>query len=229
MWENSKFADWVRGSEKPNMLTMSDWVKWEEETKAKSKIRFWLAEEGLYILENIFRKPTNLIHSVRYYVVNRWWLRTNSLTASRKDIKPGRWADLGYRFVPCLFNELQNFVEIESARMFLLFSEKEERDKYNAPFWAFGLFRIPWRSPDAGLAHLRWQIDSNDVPGHQSYAAKEILELYTWWTFIYRNRIDPWETKDLSMDDITGILEAYSKEDEEMLIRLIKIRDSLWT
>jgi hypothetical protein len=98
-------------------------------------------------------------------------------------------------------------------------------------------------------------------PTYQANAAKEIIELYTWWTVTYRNRPDPYEASgwsaycDLSREQNGGKLswsgndktpelkkmsnkahkllhkiEAdYAKEDEEMMIRLIKIRESLWT
>jgi hypothetical protein len=101
-------------------------------------------------------------------------------------------------------------------------------------------------------------------PGPCDYAisaAKEIIELYTWWTVTYRNRPDPMEASgwsahcdamrvkypgsffsSLNSKDpedrkasnkahklMDKIEKAYAKEDEEMMIRLIKIRESLWT
>ena len=52
----------------------------------------------------------------------------------------------------------------------------------------------------------------------QALAAIEQDEIYTWWKF-YKNK----EEIDFFNE------EAYLKEEEEMLIRLIKIRGSLWT
>jgi hypothetical protein len=96
-------------------------------------------------------------------------------------------------------------------------------------------------------------------PTPQAVAAKEIRELYTWWTTVYRNRPDPHEASgwsayceakrvhndgrlfggkettemrrqgDRALKLIQKIEAAYAKEDEQMMIRLIKIRDSLWT
>jgi hypothetical protein len=91
--------------------------------------------------------------------------------------------------------------------------------------------------------------------------AKEIIELYTWWTVTYRNRPDPYEASgwtayceesraanggklswsghkdnaelraksDAAHKALREMEESYAKEEEEMMIRLIKIRDSLWT
>jgi len=99
-------------------------------------------------------------------------------------------------------------------------------------------------------------------PTHQAKAAKEIIELYTWWTVTYRNRPDPYDASGwtayceasraanggslwgslssdktpemkkmstLSLNKLRKLEEAYEKEDEAMMIRLIKIRQSLWT
>jgi hypothetical protein len=94
----------------------------------------------------------------------------------------------------------------------------------------------------------------------QAIKAQEILDLYTWWTQVYRNRPEPMEasgwtayceaarlanggklmfssdkTPELKkMSDkahklLRKIEAAYEKEDEQMMIRLIKVRHGLWT
>jgi hypothetical protein len=103
--------------------------------------------------------------------------------------------------------------------------------------------------------------DGYGEPTYQAKAAKEIIELYTWWTTTYRNRPDPhdasgwteyceasrlanggklsWSSSkdspemrkmsDKAHKALRKIEAAYEKEDETMMIRLIKIRGSLWT
>ena len=96
-------------------------------------------------------------------------------------------------------------------------------------------------------------------PTQQAIAAKEILELYRWWKIERPKRPDPMEASGWSAycdmrrnrgDDLLDfedrtpeeaemsktalqksqeMEEAYEKEDEEMMIRLIKVRQSLWT
>lgn len=96
-------------------------------------------------------------------------------------------------------------------------------------------------------------------PSPQAIAAKELLELYNWWKFDRPSRPDPMDESGwtayceirrekgidfLDFDDKTPeeaalskaaldrsqeIENQYDQEDEEMLIRLIKIRRSLWT
>ena len=99
-------------------------------------------------------------------------------------------------------------------------------------------------------------------PTQQAIRAKELKELYLWWTVTYRNRPDPYDASGwteaceaLRQANGPGIMSmfrensdpklkkasdkahkllqkievAYEKEDEAMMIRLIKARNSLWT
>ena len=274
-WTCSKFADWVRGTAKLKMGTSEQWDDWTTAAQMKHNFRYWLAEEGLDIIQRIVYWPTDTLYAIKYYINNRFVTRTHALTAHARDIKPGEWRDVGNRFLPCLFNELQDFVEIELAWSHIAWSNKEDRAKYAAPFWASGWFRWrTWRCPEAGLDNLKWQSElrhstddgwkENDpnigLPTPQAVKAQEILDLYTWWTTTYRNRPDPYEAsgwtaaceaqreanggklswstpKDPALKKaqnkahklLQKIEADYEKEDEAMMIRLIKVRHGLWT
>jgi hypothetical protein len=203
-WTCSKFADWLRGTTKLKAGTSEEWHEWEIRGKKDFPIRWWLAEEGLDILQKIVFWPVDKLYDVKYYINNRWITRSHALTAHPRDIRPGTWCDVGNRFLPCLFNELRDFVEVELAWWHLAWN-KEERHKYNAPWWAFGWFRVrTWRCPEAGLDNLKWQSElvwkegecepgSPNIgkPTYQAEKALEILALYKWWTEVYPNRPDP--------------------------------------
>lgn len=271
-WSCTRFADWLRGMPKGDAKSTTDWRTWRKEAKSAHPVRFWLAEEGLDKIQDFVTWPIDFLYSIKYYINNRWVTKTHALTAHPRDIKPGTWHDVGYRFLPCLFNELQDFVETELAWSNIAWSNKEESKKYGAPFWAKGWFRWrTWRCPEAGLDYLEWSRSlvwtenemgpDNPLVGqrtHQAIVADEIYALYKWWTETYRNRPDPYEASgwnescsnirrendgdlfgklspelqvehDRSFEELQKIEEAYEKEDEEMLIRLIKIRRGLWT
>jgi hypothetical protein len=275
-WSCSKFADWVRGTPKLGAGTAEQWDEWDSKAKRYNPIRYWLAEEGLDYVSNIVYFIPDTLYSIKYYINNRWVTRTHSLTAHPRDIKPGQWQDVGNRFLPCLFNELVDFVEIEQAWSHIAWGSEEDKAKYKAPFWASGWFRWRvWRCPQAGIDHLDWAMtlvmDDNmgvekDSPNYgkptgQAERAKEIKDLYTWWTVTRPARLDPYEAsgwtavceasrlanggkfnwsgreKDPVLkkqsDKAHKLLQkmetAYEKEDEDMMIRLIKARDSLWT
>jgi hypothetical protein len=253
--------------------TSREWREWEGQARLAHPIRYWLAEEGLDHLQKIVNYIPEKLYAIKYYINNRWVSRTHCLTADPSHIKPGDWRDLGDRILPCLFDELVNFVEVELAWKNIAWDE-EARKKYNPPFWSWGWFRWrTWRCPQAGLDHLHWEMSlkvdedwgfSKDDPEYgqptfQAKKAREILELYTWYKEVYSNRPDPHDVSGwselcernreankpfLDFDDRTAeeevesraildrlhdIEEQYHAEDEAQLIRLIKIRRSLWT
>ena len=260
-WSCSKFADWIRGTAKLKMGTGKEWDDWEEFSKKKHPIRYWIAEEALDAVQNFIWWPVDKVYDVKYYINNRWITRTHALTADARDIRPGTWCDVGYRFLPCLFNELQNFVEVELAWWHIAWDD-EAKKKYKAPFWSRGWFRWrTWRCPQAGLDNLEWQmaLADNGNPTPQAIDAREIYDLYTWWTEIRPNRLDPHDAggwtevceeirkanggkislgntpkhlrskQNKALNETQRIEEQYEKEDEEMMIRLIKVRHRLWT
>jgi hypothetical protein len=273
-WSCSPFADWIRGTKKLSSGTTEEWDEWTTAAQIKHNFRYWLAEEALGHIQDFVTWPVRKIHDIKYYINNRWVTRTNSLTAHPRDIKPGQWQDLGNRFLPCLFNQLVDFVEVETAWSHIAWGDKEARAKYNPPFYASGWFRWrTWRCPQAGLDHLDWAMTLTNVewldedkkseaePTSQAISAKEIKELYIWWTTVYQNRPEPMDASgwsehcdamrvkypDSLVSSLNGrdsddkqssdkahklmqeIEAAYEKEDEEMMIRIIKIRNSLWT
>lgn len=273
-WSCTKFADWLRGTAKLHVGTSEEWDNWRTVAQTTHRFRYWLAEEVLDAAQDFVTWPVRKIYDVKYYINNRWVTRTHSLTAHPRDIKPGQWQDVGNRFLPCLFNELVDFVEIEKAWMQVI-SDKENSAKYKAPFWATGWFRWrTWRSAQAGLDYLAWECslvqneswgvsaENNNYgkPTTQAKYAKEQLDLYTWWTEVRPSRLDPYDAsgwtaicekirvgnngklsfgtptdpalrkaQDKAHKLLQKIEANYEKEDEEMIIRLIKIRDSLWT
>jgi hypothetical protein len=271
-WTIGKFADWLRGTPKLKCGTSEEWNDWEDHAKAAHPVRWWIAEEGLDHLQKFVYYIPDKLNDVRYYINNRWVSRSHSLTAHPRDIKPGSWSDVGNRFLPCLFNELVDFVEIEQAWHHCIWSD-EAKTKFDVPWYRKGWLRWrTWRCPEAGMEYLRWAetltneefLEESEKhlaePTYQAKAAKEIIELYTWWTVTYRNRPDPYDASgwtaaceasrianggrlsfsgdkdpvlkkasDKAHKLLQKIEKAYEKEDEEMMIRLIKVRQSLWT
>ena len=269
-WTCSRFADWLRGTAKPVSEAGSGWQRWRQLAESAHPVRYWLAETGLPHVQNVINWIPDRINSVRYYINNRWVTRTHALTAHSRDIPRGEWKDVGNRFLPCLFNELVDFVEIETAGHHVLW-DSEARKKYCTPWWR--RWYRGWRCPAAGIAHLQWAaglhqdeswgFNPGDAgygdPPRQAQDAREILELYTWWTEVYRNRPDPYEASgwsawcesrrddgdfllgfesesamdqahsDRMLKKLQELEQAYEQEDEAMMIRLVRVRGALWT
>jgi len=274
-WSCSPFADWLRGTAKPGAATGRGWNEWKQAAQETHPVRYWIVEEGLDYLQNFVNWPADRLNDVRYYINNRWVVRSHALTAHASNIRPGDWCDVGNRFLPCLFNELVEFVEVEQAWHHVIWDE-EARKKYETPWWQrnwYTRWGTKWRSPEAGLAYLDWAsgrvLDENwgvepdhpdyGTPTHQALAAQEIKALYTWWKEVYPARPDVHDASGwtaycegrraagydlLDFEDKTEaekeqcrtaldlsnqIEKAYDDEDEAMMIRLIRVRDALWT
>lgn len=274
-WSCSNFANWLRGTDKLSKGTAREWTEWDKSAKNAHPFRFWLAEDLLDTIQDFVYWPFTKLNDIRYYINNRWVTKSHSLVAHPRNIKPGAWQDVGYRLLPCMFNALADFVEIEQAWAYVMW-DKDKQHQYKTPWWRKSFFRLrSWRSPEAGLAYLewasslimdeRWGLDKSHPeygkPSHQAADANEIKELYIWWTDTYPNRPDPYDisgwdavcSKKRDGDHILSIFDnddetdeekahrhathtrlreiekEYEQEEEDMMIRMIKIRKSLWT
>jgi hypothetical protein len=128
-WTCSKFADWLRGTKSPIALTHSEWKQWRKDAQAAHPVRYWLADDGLDYLQKVFYYIPDKLYELKYYINNRWITHTHALTAHPRDIKPGSWMDVGNRFLPCLFNELVDFVEVELAWWQIAWSDQRRTIK----------------------------------------------------------------------------------------------------
>lgn len=245
-WSCSKFADWVRGEKKPMALTMEEWDEWRDEQKAKRPFRFWLTDTAFNKIQNFFCFPLDVYNSIRHYYENRFVDKTHYL---KTGLKPGKYYELDYRIIHGLFNELVEFVEGEQAWLNHL-CHKEKKFKFkNGKCPEAGLEYLNW------AIKLKWDEESGFKEGDQGYgeptpqaiAAQKTLDLYNWWKHTRPNRPNPmdvsgWseycdnkdkhtfteESKEI-LDRLDALELAYDKEDEDMMIELIKIRKSLWT
>jgi hypothetical protein len=129
-WSCSKFADWLRGTPKLKCGTSEQWDAWYATSAKAHPIRYWIAEEGLDHISNVVFFIPDKLNDIRYYINNRWVSHSHALTAHPRDIKPGNWCDVGNRFLPCLFNELVDFVEIEQAWHHCMWSD-EAKTKFD--------------------------------------------------------------------------------------------------
>ena len=248
-WSCTSLADKIRGTIKPKFLPLGEWSTWDASAKAKYPLRYWLAEDGLDIIQRIVNSPVDLLHKIRYYISVRFVTKTHQMSSN---LRRGVWWELDTRMKHCMFDELNRFVEQETAWHHVMWDE-DARKKYKSPRFNFRT----WRCKEAGLEHLEWasklvytdeQVSPEsglvNKPTGQAVAAQEILELYNWWNNVHATRADPYLTLDNDVDDLNCLLtikpsehyeiareieDRYEKEDEEMMIRLVKIRKQLWT
>ena len=203
----------------PDMArSMEDWEEWDSEMKKDYPIRHFLNEE----FASIFIWPI----TTRYKRVHDWvrYRTTRRMHIVKTGLEPGYY-DADARMLHMNFNLLKDFVEVEKAHMFNVFGSNDD---------------LKLNDRDAGIAYLKWEMSLEDTPHNQADNAKEIYELYKWWVDERPNRVDPWalvnDTLESTADNYKkkyskmDKLEAkYEKEDNKMLVRLVKIRSALWT
>lgn len=279
-WTIGKFADWLRGTKCIPSGTSEEWNDWTKLAKTTHPFRYWLTETALSRVQDVWCYIPERINDVRYYLNNRFVSKTHALTST---LKRGQWQEFPTRLLHCSFDSFVDFIEIETAWSHLCWADKEERAKYNLPWWRgqwYTRWFMEWRCPEAAVAHLEWEMTLKNTewaeptdpeygkPTHQAKAAYEKFALYYWWKCVRPHRVDASDASgwsalcerrrlrdiaenggdadfwSLSMGDKTDeekaetrrVLDAstaleqqYANEDEEMLIRLIKIRENLWT
>ena len=210
-WSCTKLADWVRGTKKISSGTSREWSDWRKAAESFSGIRYWLAEEGLDMLQDIWKFIPDKLDAFSYWVHNRFVTQTHCL---KSDLEKGKWHEFDERLLHSAFTELQEFVEVDKAWM--------NWDSPHRPWWMkklpyFIKKLVPFRSQQLGVEYLIWEIslrndcrhygyDSDDqVPAEyknapewgkltrQAISAFHQLELYCWWKFIRPNRPDPYE------------------------------------
>lgn len=239
-WSCSRFADWIRGEKKPLALELKKWDEWKIDQKAKRPWRFWLSDTVLNKVQNFIYFPHDVYKEIKNYVQNRWIDKTHYI---KTGLKPGQYHEIDTRILYGLFSELVDYVEIELANL----SNWNSNKKYKFE---------KGRCAEAGMDYLNWAMsltygtDFNYKKSHKFYnkptpqaeSSKEILELYNWWKN-REKRPDPHEEsgwskfyesdnekeKDKAFKKLNKLEKKYEDEDEQMLIRLVKVRKHLWT
>lgn len=233
-WACTKVADWIRGTSILDSATVNEWKDWKEQAAAKHKIRYWIAEEGLDILQNIVFFPWDVFHNLKHYIINRFVDKVHYLPTN---LTKGEWFDTDTRIIHGLFESLVQFVEGEKAHMERI-SNTESKGLTNR---------------EAGLKYLDWEIAEGAET--QQLVASKVKSIYLWWKDVRPNRPDPWDASKLTVlttneptlgedekipkklkklqdeayDKMLQISEEYEQEDTNMMIELIKIRRGLWT
>ena len=227
-WVCSKFADLIRGQKKPIALTLEDWDKWKTDQKKNNKIRYYISDILLGKIQNFLYTPIDIYSAIKRYIKNKYFIKTHYL---KTGLEPGYFYEFDERILYGLFNELKDYVEIDLAKSYANGNKKKFKK----------------RSSEYGLQYLSWasKLKYKGRPTKQARDAIKIEKLYNWWKE-RPNRKEPHELsdwmsveKDLSEIKIKSkkkaafkksqdIQESYDKEDQSMLIELIKIRSSLW-
>ena len=243
------------GIEKPYALEWGGWKRWKNETKAAHPAGYFLTETLPGFLGDVYDTITAPYYNTRYYIRNRFFRKCHVLPTG---FKPGEYHDLDSRMLHGLMQALVDFVEVEKAWMHS-WLDKDKKYKFKHGRCAeAGLDYLKWEMGLTNKEWIDEDDPAYGEPTHQAIAAREIYEIYNWWKNIYPNRKDPMDAsgwsaycdrldregkdlfdyketpadrkeKDRAHKLLQKIEKQYDQEEEDMLIRLIKIRKSLWT
>ena len=251
-WSCTKFAKWIRdvggAIPTPKWGTSEQWNEYDRVSEEQSPFVHWLAGDGLNAVQDfVFYIPKRL-DDLRAYLANRFVWKHHY---ARTGVKPGDYAEADTKLMQTMFLILVDYVESECAWHHAVM-DSEEFAKLS---WWDRRWWVQYRNPEMGLAYLEWErsLSNGDGQGasHQAIAAEEVMALYAWWTVTLPNRKDPMSfiMEDLkarrgnrglfgatrlpknqaNWDKMHALEKAYKDEDDAMMIRLVRIRDSLWT
>lgn len=248
-WSNTSLARKIQqlgGVEvKPTSATMEEWNMWE--TKNKGKFAYWLTEEMFDRVQDFITWPKNKLNELTYWYENRFVSKTHAVVT---ELERGVWHECDDLMLHANFQILVDFIREQKAWMNYI-SDGAMPVSWHKKKWPFRRF-VKLNDEENGLAYLDWEMTLKyddgwmdethpdfGKPTHQAKAAQVMCELYHWWVYERPNRCnpyqDPWyeEIKsnfgDEYYKEIHRIEKMYEEEDTKMLIRLIKIRGSMWT
>jgi hypothetical protein len=238
-WSCSRFADLIRGNKKPFALELNKWDEWKTHQQKERPFRFWLSDTVLDKLQDIIYYPLDIYREIKFYIRNRWIDKTHYM---KTGLTPGHYYEFDHRLIHSMFNELVDYVEIELSHL----SQWDRDKKYH--------FKNG-RCIEAAYDYFEWASKDKNINEHgkkvySEFAknTKKVKKLYEWWKNIRPNRLDPMDASGWSeyydnvennksqksngkkeLARLTKIEEQYDKEDENMMIELIKLRKTIWT
>ena len=231
--------------------TQEEWDEWNAQAQ-KNKIRWFFAETLPGWLASVFIHPYERITSK---LSNKYIRKYNVIKIY--SLKATEWHGADSRLLHGMFQLLVDLVELEKANLQMAFSEDnlpKYMHKANYRSAEMGLKHIDWEislGKEGGLNQSKnakkikelyiWWTDTRpkrtdlmDVKGSMGVSTNEFYEDANSNTaasmFVSVDR-----KKDREPELYNNVNEAYEdaekkyeKEDEQMLIKLVKIRKSLW-
>jgi hypothetical protein len=191
------------------------WEDWEEKVKAMYPVRFFLIEELVPLIRIKWRK----------YVWEPWyWFKCHFLPSYRfhmLDLRQPKedgkyayrygWMDSDHKMVYAIFNILNAFVKDEMPNWYCPSEEEVEEDA--------SLLNQRHKYLEVKAIHYWWNVD-------RKRREEQHADLLTKWSDAIKNQ-DPAEHQ--YWTELKAVEQANKDKEEEMIIRLIKVRGALWT
>lgn len=245
-----RFLKWMK-YDPPGSLEADHWRIFNEEFKEKAPVRYFITSIVPDFIRPVRGFFTRIKDWIRYRTINRYHVIDTGLA-------PGYY-EISDKVLHGPFNLLKNFVEKEQAWASQCWSSTNKLTRIETLPFYYEFFYCKPEIGIAHFNWAATLDDPTLPPGdrseEQAKNAREVLALYTWWTetrpkryideegVTYSNQGFPMGPLDSGFDRTAADYVAFTKwhneemdaegrwieEDTEMLIRLIKIRSSLWT
>jgi len=248
-----EFRKWMNFNP-PNALDMDGWNTFEDKFRKKAPIRYFIKYFIAQRIGDVFSSLSRIAWSIRYRTVCKYHLVNTKLNPGYHEIDERMLHANFELIVDYVEIECANMADItdmarritergwKNAYLPKIMKVKEFRSR------ELGMQHLEWETTLASPS-----LDEMSRSPDQAARAVQVIILYTWWKDIYPNRealespdrgsvglgflSQKWKKENpemsekiqqWSIDSHTQELE-WDKEEEEMLIALMKIRKGLWT
>lgn len=208
-WSCSKFAAWLRslqGIPSPYALSMEDWKVYKKEHKHKLcyKLAEWLDN-----VQDVVYFPADIAYSLKCYVQNR--LQGSSYLPT--SLEEGKWYDLDTRIK---YGLMENFIIHIEKHLYKHILR-----------WNGAYLKEKGIDKDLHAVLKFWQELQDEGRGEKPW--KEILDTYYKSVYIMRERVAAWDMEFETSEEYTSLEAQQDKEDEKVMVAIIKFRKFLWT
>lgn len=237
-WSCSRLSHWLVekycDAKNPSLArTIEEWNTYEKQTKTANRFVYWLAHDFMTFAQDIVYFPADVWYTIRVYVVNRYF---DKLHVLQTKLEPGKYYDYDERLLHGMFNSYVQFIEedlgvseLQSQIVWHQSQDTEHQDEQERECTSIWL-----QHAREEMALYRWwkfdrpaRINSYQASGMKSFYDKRpdrgILELEAVQTDEDNTEYSACSKKWREID------KDYDQEDEDMMIRLVKLRRSLWT
>lgn len=254
-WIRKTFAD----RNKPNSMTIEGWDDWETSYKKEHPWVYWIVEDFSHTLQNFVMYPADVINHIRYQWILTWYDRKHVLPTGLPkgewyDCDTRILHGLFETLVDFIEIEKAHMMLISTDNPPIKWYKFKWARWKRVRSRELGIKHLEWEMSLDGPDLTEYE----SCPS-QAAAAREQYNLYIWWKDVRPNRPDPYDVSGWSqwceskkesggswrsimsetdeeraqskvlMDKLHEIENRYLQEDEENIIRLIKIRKTLWT
>ena len=235
------------GIDKPQFAEIHKWEDIDARIRRQQPVGWFLTETLPDFIEDVHRIITSPYYNTRYYIRNRFYRKTHVL---RTDCPPGQYWDTDERILTALANAIIDYVEVELAFKHQWCGSDEVPNAVwrNRRCPELGLKYLEWEMTLDDPA-----LDEYSRADSQAKTSREIKVIYDWakarpdrpdpmeisgWSefcakypSMWRKQETPEQAEEsaVALKKLREIEAQYEQEDEDMLIRIIKVRRSLWT